>query len=198
MLKLLSLIGSVAAIAVFAGPAQAYVNPFADPAWTPSRTDMGMDWVSAHKLPVLAIGDAVILGSDNHSGWPGHHTIWYQLLDGSHAGDIIYVAEHLQRLLPAGRTVRAGQQIAVALPGYPWTEWGWADAYGSPRAYPCYHEGRRTNSGEEMERFLMSLGAAGGDPVWRCRAVLHREAGEAIGSGVSARHFCRGQRERRQ
>jgi hypothetical protein len=190
MRRLLSLIASVSAVALVAapalqaqaragsgpgpgstqvppGPVHAYVNPFADPAWTPSRTDMGMDWVSARKLPVRAIGDAVILGSDSHSGWPGHHTIWYQLLDGSHAGDIIYVAEHLQHLLPVGRTVKAGQQIAVALPGYPWTEWGWADAYGSPRAYPCYHEGQRTNSGKEMERFLMSLGAAGGDPVKR-------------------------------
>jgi hypothetical protein len=141
-----------------------YVNPFADPAWQPSRTDMGVDWAPVHQLPVLAIGDAVILGSDWHSGWPGGHEIWYQLLDGSHAGDIVYVAEHLRRLIAVGTTVKAGQQIAVALPGYPWTEWGWADQYGSPRAYPCYHEGQVTNSGKEMARFMQSLGATVGDP----------------------------------
>ncbi|MFL5824806.1 MAG: hypothetical protein ACJ764_15350 [Solirubrobacteraceae bacterium] len=137
-----------------------YINPFKNSAWGPARTDMGVDWIPAHKLPVLAIGDAVILGSDSHAHWEGHHIIWYQLLDGSHAGDIIYVAEHLRKLLPAGRFVRAGQRIATALPGYPWTEWGWATSYGSPVAYPCYDvDGKQTRAGKEMARFMMSLGA---------------------------------------
>jgi hypothetical protein len=159
----------IAAAAALPAGAQAeppgrYVDPFADPAWAPSRTDMGMDWLPARKLPVLAIGDAVIVGADTHSGWPGKHLIWYQLTDGSHAGDVVYVAEHLKDLARPGTVVRAGQQIAVALPGYPWIETGWADQYGSPRAYPCYKEGRATNSGREMERFLLSLGAPQGDP----------------------------------
>jgi hypothetical protein len=137
-----------------------YIDPFTNPAWGPARTDMGVDWIPAHKLAVLAIGDAVILGSDSHAGWPGHHIIWYQLLDGTHAGDIIYVAEHLRKLLPAGKVVRAGQKIAVALPGYPWTEWGWADSYGSPLAYPCYKvDGEQTSAGKEMARFMVNLGA---------------------------------------
>jgi hypothetical protein len=136
-----------------------YVNPFGDPAWELSRIDMGVDWVPVHRLPVLAVGDAVILGSDNHSGWPGSHLIWYQLLDGSHAGDVIYVAEHLRQMAKAGRRVHAGQRIAYAIPGYPYIEMGWADSYGSPRAYPCYKEGHRTNSGKEMARFLGSIGA---------------------------------------
>ena len=136
-----------------------YVNPFQDPRWEPSRTDMGVDWGSTVRLPVVAIGNAVILGADNHASWPGHHIIWYRLLDGSHAGDVVYVAEHLKKLAPVGTRVRAGQQIAVSLPGYPWTEWGWADAYGSPRAYPCYKEGRQTRSGKAMARFLAGLGA---------------------------------------
>jgi hypothetical protein len=106
----------------------------------------------------------VILGSSSHSGWPGGRFIYYQLLDGRLAGDIIYVAEHLRKLLPAGRVVHAGQQIALAIPGYPYIETGWADQYGSPRAYPCYKEGHKTNSGKEMSRFLTSLGAAVGDP----------------------------------
>jgi hypothetical protein len=155
-------------LAVLIAPAAAearYINPFADPAWQVSRIDMGVDWVPLHRLPVLAVGNAVILGSDNHSGWPGKHIIWYQLLDGSNAGEIIYVAEHLRNLLPAGRHVRAGQQIAIAIPGYPYIEMGWADPYGSPRAYPCYKEGHKTNSGKEMSRFLASLGAVVGEPL---------------------------------
>lgn len=137
-----------------------YVDPFTDPAWGPARTDMGVDWIPAHRLPVLAIGDAVILGSDSHADWPGHHIIWYQLLDGSHAGDIVYVAEHLRKLVRVGTFVRAGQQIGVALPGFPYTEWGWATEYGSPVAYPCYKvDGEQTKAGKEMARFMMNLGA---------------------------------------
>jgi hypothetical protein len=136
-----------------------YINPFASPDWQPSRTDMGVDWIPTRPMPVLAIGKAVILGSDWHASWPGGRFIYYQLLDGSHAGDVIYVAENLRHLIPAGTKVSAGQQIATALPGYPWTEWGWADQYGSPRAYPCYKDGHQTNSGKEMARFLQSLGA---------------------------------------
>jgi hypothetical protein len=141
-----------------------YVNPFANPAWIVGRTDMGVDWVPTHRLPVLAAGDAVVVGSSSHSGWPGGGFIYYQLLDGPLAGDYVYVAEHLRKLLPAGRVVHAGQQIALGVPGYPYIETGWADQYGSPRAYPCYKEGHRTNSGKEMSRFLTSLGAPVGEP----------------------------------
>jgi hypothetical protein len=137
-----------------------YVNPFADPAWLPARTDMGVDWLPKHRLPVLAFGDAVILGSNSHNtGWPGQHIIWYQLLDGSHAGDVIYVSEHLTSLAPVGKFVAAGQKIAVALPGSPYTEWGWANGIGAPLAGPCYHEGWKTRVGKEMARFMIELGA---------------------------------------
>jgi hypothetical protein len=142
-----------------AASADHYVNPFTDPAWGPARTDMGVDWIPNKPLPVLAVGNAVVLGSDRHAPWPGHKFIYYQLTDGSHAGDIIYVAEHLSQLVNAGTQVKAGQKIAEALPGYPYIEMGWADQYGSPIAYPCYHEGQQTRSGKRMARFLMSLGA---------------------------------------
>jgi hypothetical protein len=125
---------------------------------------MGVDWAPLRKLAVLAIGKALILGSENRAPWPGRHLIWYELLTGGHAGDVVYVAEHLKNLLPAGTTVSAGQRIAVALPGYPWTEWGWANSDGSPRAWPCYKDGRQTQSGKEMARFLGELGASTGDP----------------------------------
>lgn len=137
-----------------------YVNPFTDPDWNPARTDMGVDWIPNRPLPVLAIGDALILGSNWHADWPGHRFIYYQLLDGSHAGDVIYVAENLRHLVPAGTYVHAGQQIALALPSFPYTEWGWADSYGSPIAYRCYsYDGKQTRAGKEMARFMESLGA---------------------------------------
>jgi hypothetical protein len=140
--------------------AAGYVDPFAATGWEPSRTDMGVDWVPARPLPVVAIGDAVILGAENHAPWPGHHFIWYRLLTGSHAGDVVYVAENLRHLARAGTYIRAGQPIAVAMPSYPWTEWGWADASGSPLAYPCYKNGTQTPAGRQMARFIEELGAA--------------------------------------
>jgi murein DD-endopeptidase MepM/ murein hydrolase activator NlpD len=144
---------------------QQYVDPFTASGWYPARTDMGVDWLVTRPLPVLAIGDAVILGSNSHdSGWPGGHFIWYQLLDGSHAGDVIYVAEHLKSLIAAGAHVRAGQKIAEALPGGTGTEWGWGEADGATRANGCYHEGVVTHSGREMARFMKSLGAQVQDP----------------------------------
>jgi hypothetical protein len=160
-------VGSVAAFVLLPATSQAsatYVDPFAGSTWLPARTDMGVDWVPVRPAPVLAIGDALILGSENHAGWPGHHLIWYRLLDGSHAGDVVYVAEHLKRLLPAGTTVRAGQRVATAVPGYPYIETGWANQYGAPRAYRCYKEGKQTASGKAMARFLESLGATVADP----------------------------------
>ncbi len=125
---------------------------------------MGVDMIPAAPTPVVAIGDGVILGSESHAPWPGKHYIDYQLSSGSHAGDVVYVAEHLKDLLRAGTSVKAGEKIATALPGYPWTEWGWADQYGSPRALPCYKEGHATSSGREMARFLISLGTTLLDP----------------------------------
>ena len=124
-----------------------------------SRIDEGVDWIEGKSLPVKAIGEAVILGAQNHASWPGKHFIWYELLNGSHAGDIVYVAEHIKNLLPAGTIVSPGQRIATAVPGYPWTEWGWSTQYGSPRAFSCYKSGRATHSGREMARFLVSLGS---------------------------------------
>jgi hypothetical protein len=158
------LAGLPAAAAKAAG---GYIDPFTGPNWGPARTDMGVDWIPKRPAPVVAVGDALILGSENHSDWPGHHLIWYRLLDGSDAGDVIYVAEHLKNMLPAGRTVRAGQRIATAIPGYPYIETGWADQYGSPRAYPCYKEGKQTASGKDMARFLESLGAIVAEPPGR-------------------------------
>jgi murein DD-endopeptidase MepM/ murein hydrolase activator NlpD len=175
-LFLLGLLAAAIMLAPGAGAAQAqtpvrhslyqhYIDPFSASGWYPARTDMGVDWFVTRPLPVLAIGDAVILGSNSHdSGWPGGHFIWYQLLGGSHAGDVIYVAEHLKNLVPAGVHVRAGQKIAEALPGGTGTEWGWGETNGATRAGACYHEGQVTRSGREMARFMKSLGAQVQDP----------------------------------
>ena len=129
---------------------------------------MGVDWIPGRKLAVVAIGDAMILGSDSHADWPGRRFVYYALLNGSHTGDIVYVAEHLLNLAPAGKYVRAGQQIATALPGSPYTEWGWVTSDGGPLAYPCYsYDGKKTAAGNEMARCMLSLGAQVSDQPGR-------------------------------
>jgi hypothetical protein len=124
---------------------------------------MGVDFDVTHHKPIVAIGDAKIRGSDANSGWPGGHFLYYKLLDGDHAGDFIYVAETMSRMLPEGTSVSAGERIATALPSGTGTEWGWANRYGQPRAAPCYSEGMKTNSGAEFARFLRGLGATTAD-----------------------------------
>jgi len=152
-----------------------YVNPFKPARWYEGRIDMGVDYVPVRTRAVVAIGDAKILGSDSHSGWPGAHLLWYKLLDGDHAGTVIYVAEQLKRLAPKGTKVEAGERIATARPGGSGLEIGWANRRGEPRAASCYSEGMKTHSGREMGRFLHSLGAKVGDRPGR---VPNRPAGK--------------------
>jgi murein DD-endopeptidase MepM/ murein hydrolase activator NlpD len=145
-------------IAISTASAHAYVNPFSQGSWSGGRIDMGVDMIPNHREPIRAIGAAKILGSTSHSGWPGGRYLWYQLISGSHKGEIVYVAEHLRKLAPEGRRVDAGQRIATAIPGSPWIETGWADEYGSTRASPCYKEGEATHSGKTFARFLYRVG----------------------------------------
>ena len=136
-----------------------YVNPFKHQSWYAGRIDMGVDYMPKHRYRVRAIGKAKILGSDSHSGWPGGHFLWYKLLRGDHKGNIIFVAETLKKLAPAGTKVGPGDTIAKALPGGTGIEMGWANKRGEPRAARCYSEGMKTHSGREMARFLNELGA---------------------------------------
>jgi murein DD-endopeptidase MepM/ murein hydrolase activator NlpD len=115
--------------------------------------------------PVVAIGNGVVTYASTASGWPGGAFLTYRLTSGSHAGLYIYVAEHLANLAPVGTTVSAGQVIATGLPGYPWTEWGWASPGGdAPAASSQYNglpDGTATPGGKAFARFLIELGATG-------------------------------------
>ena len=148
------------------GGVAGYVNPFAFGSWSPSRIDQGVDWIANSVSPVVAIGSGVVTYSSTHSGWPDGAFIAYRLTSGSHAGLYIYVAEHLINLLPAGTPVRAGQVIATALPGYPFTEWGFAAPSGPVPAssYSGAADGTATAGGRAFARFLIELGAGVTNP----------------------------------
>jgi LysM repeat protein len=148
------------------GGGAGYVNPFAYGSWSPARIDQGVDWIANAVSPVVAIGNGVVTYSSMHSGWPDGAFIAYRLTSGSHAGLYIYVAEHLTNLLPAGTPVRAGQVIATALPGSPFTEWGFAAPSGPVPAssYDGAVDGTATAGGRAFARFLIELGAGAPNP----------------------------------
>lgn len=142
-----------------------YINPIQPGLWAPARTDQGVDWLPLHPdTPVLAIGDGVVTFSSLHSYWVGGGNITYKLTTGPKAGLYIYVAEHLTSVLPVGSVVTAGQVIALAQPGYPWTEWGWAKppgtwSFGPAVPYSGLPDGTPTQGGLAMARFFQELGA---------------------------------------
>jgi hypothetical protein len=161
--------------------ASGYVNPLAGQQWTPARTDQGVDYQPAVPEPVRAIGAGTVVYSSTSdclpSGWPGCAMISYKLTAGPLAGNVVYVAEHLIGLLPEGRSFAAGATLATALPGYPWTEWGWADCAGLTPVvrYTGASDGTAMPGGLAFARFLRGLGAAtqqdpgpGPDVVKRC------------------------------
>jgi murein DD-endopeptidase MepM/ murein hydrolase activator NlpD len=141
-----------------------YVNPMSYGAWTPSRTDQGVDWNASRPNPVVAIGDGIITYSQSYgTGWPGGAFIAYGLTSGNHAGLYVYVAESLTDLVPVGTVVKAGQRIATAIPGGPETEWGYAAPPGTTpdpaTPYDGAPDGTQTSGGKAFARFLIELGA---------------------------------------
>jgi hypothetical protein len=142
-----------------------YINPIQPGLWAPARTDQGVDWLPLQpNTPVLAIGAGVVTFSSLHSYWVGGGNITYKLTAGPKAGLYIYVAEHLTSLLPVGSVITPGEVIAIAQPGYPWTEWGWAKPPGTGSYAPAvpYSEqpdGKPTQGGLAMARFFRELGA---------------------------------------
>jgi hypothetical protein len=147
-----------------------YVSPFGGPpaSWAPSRIDEGVDELPLAPAPILAIGPAVVTYSSTSSGWPGGAFVTYQLTGGPKAGLHIYEAEHLINLPAVGTVLAPGQQIATALPGYPWTESGWAAPTGPSPCSSCAYngapDGTATPGGKAFARFLIELGVNTTDP----------------------------------
>jgi hypothetical protein len=142
-----------------------YINPFQPGLWAPARTDQGVDWLPLQpNTPVLAIGAGVVTFSSLHSYWVGGGNITYELTKGPKAGLFIYVAEHLTSVLPVGSVITPGEVIAAAQPGFPWTEWGWAEPPGTGSYAPAVPysgppDGNPTPGGLAMARFFNELGA---------------------------------------
>ncbi len=129
-----------------------YVSPFLNA--TTGRIDQGVDFTGTG--PIEAVGDAQILQT-GAPGWPEGGGVLYQLLDGSRAGQVIYVNEGIRATVRAGQRVSAGQQIGVFVPGGS-IEMGFANSAGVPLSHAEYTEGVETVWGHKMASFLSSIG----------------------------------------
>jgi murein DD-endopeptidase MepM/ murein hydrolase activator NlpD len=130
----------------------AYVSPFLNA--TTGRIDQGVDFTGIG--PIAAVGDARILQT-GAPGWPEGGGVLYQLLDGSRAGQVIYVFEGIEATVHAGERVSAGERIGTFVAGGS-IEMGFADAQGIPISHGEYNEGKVTEGGQEMASFLTGLG----------------------------------------
>jgi hypothetical protein len=138
-----------------------YINPFSGQAWGLSRNDQGVDYDPLKVEPIRAIGAGRIL---DIGSW-GRYGPWfdYKLTGGQFAGKCIYVAEHISSILAPGTSFNAGDTLATAHPGPPWTEWGWAKGPDTPAVTwaecRCTEQDNVNLGGRAFARFLRSLGA---------------------------------------
>jgi murein DD-endopeptidase MepM/ murein hydrolase activator NlpD len=130
----------------------AYVSPFLSA--TAGRIDQGVDFTGIG--PIAAVGDARILKT-GAPGWPEGGGVLYRLLDGSRAGQVVFVYEGIEATVQAGDRVKAGERIGTFVAGGS-IEMGFADAQGVPLSHAEYSEGEETEWGREMASFLTGLG----------------------------------------
>jgi hypothetical protein len=73
----------------------------------------------------------------------------------------VFVAEGIQKILPAGKEVSAGEPIAHSIAGYQYgIETGWAQGDATPSTpYNGAEDGTPMPGGKAFNRFLLSLGA---------------------------------------
>lgn len=144
--------------------AAGYVNPLPG-GFTAGRTDMGVDFTSSPGQPILAIGEAKILGI--HPNWyppggpNGGNLLEYELLNGPEAGRKVYIAEQIEITVNVGQTVPAGAVVGRYASAGTGIEMGFAAGAGVTLAQAStgYQEGEETQAGRSFRGFLASLGA---------------------------------------
>ena len=145
-----------------------YVNPLRDAQEIVlERTDAGVDFFAKIASPILAIGKAKITRATTTSGWcahdpnpKAHGCVQYQLQDGDHSGEEIYVAEYIDPLVQVGQTVEAGHPIARFNADHT-SRVGIETGYVKVNTFsPCTSDmsGDATDPGKAFARFLRSLG----------------------------------------
>jgi hypothetical protein len=127
------------------------------------RTDQGVDATLPVGAPILAPCKVKILGIE--PGWyAGQPLVYFELLEGSDAGKVQYVAEEITDIAPPGTILQQGQAIARYAASGTAIEYGWSTLNGITlaKATTGYEEGQITPAGTAMRNWLNSLGAGAG------------------------------------
>ncbi len=127
------------------------------------RTDQGVDASMPTGAPILAPSRVKILAiiPDWYAGQP---LVYFELLSGSYAGQLQYVAEQITDIAPPGSILQQGQVIARFAKSGTGIEYGWSTPNGTTLAVATtgYEEGEITPAGRRMRAWLNALGANAG------------------------------------
>ncbi len=139
-----------------------YINPLRYVTrW--ERTDQGVDATMNVGAPILAPCRIKIL--DIEPGWySGQPLVYFELLEGSDAGQVQYVAEQITNIAPPGSILQQGQAVARYAQTGTSIEYGWSTLSGVTLAVATtgYEEGQITPAGRNMRAWLNALGAGAG------------------------------------
>jgi hypothetical protein len=127
------------------------------------RTDQGVDASMPVGAPILAPCRIKILAIE--PGWyAGQPLVYWELLDGSDAGKVQFVAEQITSIAPPGSILQQGQTIARFAPSGTGIEFGWSTINGVTlaKATTGYEEGQITPAGRSIRAWLNALGANAG------------------------------------
>jgi hypothetical protein len=127
------------------------------------RTDQGVDAQLPVGAPILAPCKVKILGIEP-DWYAGQPLVYFELLEGSDAGKVQYVAEEITDVAQPGTILQQGQAIARYAPSGTAIEYGWSTLNGITlaKATTGYEEGQITPAGTAMRDWLNSLGAGAG------------------------------------
>ncbi len=127
------------------------------------RTDQGVDATLPVGAPILAPCAVKILAiiPDWYAGQP---LVYFELLAGSDAGSVQYVAEQITSIAKPGSILTQGQYIARFARSGTGIEYGWSTPNGTTLAVATsgYEEGEKTPAGRNMRNWLNRLGANAG------------------------------------
>jgi hypothetical protein len=142
--------------------AAGYINPLRYVrVW--ERTDQGVDASMPVGAPILAPCRIKILAIEP-DWYAGQPLVYWELLEGSDAGKIQYVAEQITNIARPGSILQRGQTIAQFAPSGTGIEFGWSTINGVTlaRATTGYVEGGITPAGRSIRAWLNALGANAG------------------------------------
>lgn len=147
-------------------------DPFRDIEKAPKRLDGGVDYGADNGSgPIYAACPAKIVNiwtASTGSGWPGDPGLYmtYQVTSGKAKDKYIYISEDCTPKVQKGQSVDTNTAICDYKFSSAWLEIGWSEggnnSYISWSDYPKDSSSYASNSGQDMDKFLKSIGGVGG------------------------------------